>query len=64
MQIWELTIHWKSGLKSRGLFSTEAFAREAYKLATQGLTHSECPPYEVNSRYVHQQADRVALSEH
>lgn len=53
MQIWELTIHWKSGLKSRGLFDAEGTAKAAYRTSTQGISHSEMPPYEINGRYVH-----------
>lgn len=52
MQIWELTIHWKSGLKTRGMFASEVIARESYKLSTKDIRHTELPPFKVEPMYV------------
>lgn len=61
MQVFELVVHWRSGLKVRGLFASEALAKDAYRLTIQGLSHTEYPPYEIIPRYVHTHAERVTL---
>lgn len=60
MQVWELRIHWKSGLKTKGLFVSEAIARDAYRASTVGIRHTEMPPFEINAVYVSSTPENIA----
>lgn len=59
MPVWELRIHWKSGLKTRGLFVSETIARDAYRASTQGIRHQDLPVFEIEPIYVSSMPENI-----